>query len=317
MNKIGRWTEEVKVVRDNLKQFTYVTKDGEVVELHEDLLDELAMGTVNMAEELNNIDKPKLTDEQLEAMKYKKDQNELQIFIKDNCGSFYFNFYQRLLDKIEPQYLTRFLYLCTYLDYDGRLITKKSNRNICIKENELQFILKLSRTETYNTKVLLIENNLIEIKDDVIYINTKYCKKGEIMKNSRVEKVRMFDETIKELYESSSKTEHKKLALLFQILPYINLRWNVICKNPKEEILDEIVPYSLKELMGTLNQSNITRFKNSLLDLTVNGEEVVMINKKKNGELLTINPKVYYKGVNKKELQYLIGLFSIKIPISE
>lgn len=238
-------------------------------------------------------------------------QNDFQLFIKENCGSFYFNFYKRLLDKIEPQYLTRFLYLCTYLDYEGRLVKRVGKTNVLLKESELQFILKLSRTETYNTKIVLINNNLIEVKDNVIYINQEYCRKGDIMKNSKVQKVRMFNDGIRELYETSTKTEHKRLALLFQLLPYVNLRWNVICKNPKEEMLEEIKPYSIKELMLLLEQTNITRFKKNLLDLTVNGESVFMFNKKKKGDLLTVNPKVYYKGVNVNELKYLIGLFSV------
>lgn len=256
-------------------------------------------------------DSQKKKEENKNIVEMVHNQNEFQLYIKNNCGSFYFNFYKRLLDKIEPQYLTRFLYLCTYLDYEGRLVKKVGKIKVIIRESELQFILKLSRAETYNTKIVLINNNLIEIKDSVIYINQEYCRKGDIMKNSKVQKVRMFDDAIKELYETSTKTEHKRLALLFQLLPYVNLRWNVICKNPKEEILEEINPYSIKELMVLLEQTNITRFKKSLLDLTVNGESVIMFNKKKNGDLLTVNPKVYYKGVDIDELEYLIGLFSM------
>lgn len=256
-------------------------------------------------------DSQKKKEETKDIVEMVHNQNEFQLCVKNNCGSFYFNFYKRLLDKIEPQYLTRFLYLCTYLDYEGRLVKKVGKTNVIIRESELQFILKLSRAETYNTKIVLINNNLIEIKDSVIYINQEYCRKGDIMKNSKVQKVRMFDDAIKELYETSTRTEHKRLALLFQLLPYVNLRWNVICKNPKEEILEEIKPYSIKELMVLLEQTNITRFKKCLLDLTVSGESVIMFNKKKNGDLLTVNPKVYYKGVDIDELEYLIGLFGI------
>lgn len=250
-------------------------------------------------------------DEKKDIIDKIKDQDEFQLFIKETCGGFYFNFYKRLLNKIEPQYLTRFLYLCTYLDYEGRFVKKLGNRNVCIKENELQHMLNLSVRETFNTKKSLIDNELISIVDGVIYVNKKYCKKGDIVKNSNVEKVRMFDYGIKHIYETSLKTEHKKLALLFQLLPYINLRWNVVCKNPEETILENIKPYSIKELKILLNQTNITRLKNNLLNLRVGKEAVVMINSVMNKDLLTINPKVYYKGVKIDELSYLMGLFSI------
>ena len=257
------------------------------------------------------IDSQKKKEKLKSVLDKMDEQNEFQLFIKDKCGSFYFNFYKRLLDKIETQYLTRFLYLCTYLDYEGRLVQKIGNKKICVKENELQFILKLSVRETFNTKKELIENGLMLVDNNMIYINPKYCRKGDIMKNNKVEKVRMFDMGIRELYEMASKTEHKKLALLIQLLPHINLRWNVICKNPEEEMLENIKLYSIKEITALLNQSNVTRLKRNLLNLTINNEAVMFINTNKYGELLTVNPKVYYKGVDISELKYLIGLFSI------
>lgn len=74
---------------------------------------------------LRGVDDAQAKKEELKSVLDKiNEQNEFQLFIKDTCGSFYFNFCKRLLDKIEPQYLTRFLYLCTYLDYEGRLVQK-------------------------------------------------------------------------------------------------------------------------------------------------------------------------------------------------
>lgn len=309
---IGEYTEKMKIVGDNLKNKEFVTTEGEVVKISKRDIELLALDVVNYSEILAGVDKETLANEKSKEILGKiKDQDTFQIFIKENCGSFYFNFYKRLVDKIEPQYLTRFLYLCTYLDYEGRLVQKRGNMNVSVKENELQFILRLSVRETFNTKKELIDKELIHIKDEIIYINNKYCKKGDIMKNGKVEKVRMFNCGIKDIYEMSTKTEHKKLALLFQLLPYINLRWNVICKNPEEELLENIKPYNIKELMELLNQTNVTRFKSSLLNLTVCNEAVVAINSNKYGELLTINPKVYYKGVDVDELNYLVGLFSL------
>lgn len=256
-------------------------------------------------------DSQRKREEKKDVLSRITEQSEFQLFVKDNYGSFYFNFYNRLLDKIEPQYLTRFLYLCTYLDYEGRLVQKKGCKNVCIKENELHFVLKLTSRETLNTKKELISKGFISVKDNIIYINDKYCKRGDILKNKKIEKIRVFNYGIKDIYEASSKTEHKKLAILFQLLPFINLRWNVVCKNPDEELLENIQPYTIKELMILLKQTNITRFKRQLLELTVVKEAVIMINTNKYGDLLTVNPRVYYKGVNIDELSYLIRLFKV------
>lgn len=303
--KVGEYTHRTKMYTNIIKSSKVKTKDGDETTLDERSSELLAMDIINILE----VDKYK----KCEIMDKIRETTEFKQYIKSNCGDFYFNYYDRLMNKIEPQYLTRLLYLSCFLDYNNRLVKTIGNKHITISESELQHILKLSRTETYNTKTTLIENDLIRIVDDIIYINPDYCKKGDIIKNKRVEKVRMFEDSMKELYEMATKTEHKKLALLFQILPYINLRWNVVCKDTTEEIMENIHPYTLKELAVILNQTNITRFKKSLLELTVGNEPVIFINENKHGQLLTVNPKVYYKGVDIEELRYLIGLFSIKI----
>ena len=53
------------------------------------------------------------------------------------------------------------------------------------------------------------------------------------------------------------------------MLPYVNLKWNVICKDTTEELKENIKCYTLKELMQELGQTNITRFKNDLLIIII------------------------------------------------
>ena len=50
-------------------------------------------------------------------------RSEFQTHISSNFGSFYFNNYMKLLTKLKnnPALLFRFLYLCTYANYDGYL----------------------------------------------------------------------------------------------------------------------------------------------------------------------------------------------------
>ena len=117
-----------------------------------------------------------------------------------------------------------------------------------------------------------------------------------MMREEAIESVRIFDEAIRELYERCTPREHKKLALLYKLLPYINNNWNIVCKNTHEENKDLIEPYELKDLVKLLGVSNVTKLKNDLLKLTVNGQPVVMIQLVLNKSRILINPKVYYKG---------------------
>lgn len=158
-------------------------------------------------------------EELTEVIDNSKSQNEFDKLVDIYLGNFYFNFYKRFAHKLKPMNYVRFLYLCSYMDYENRLVKKNGNKNVSIYEKELQSILNIGKTEYYNTKKDLVENNLIIInKDKSVSINNKYCKKGKIIKNSMVVKIRMFNNGIRKLYENCNPKEHKKLAFLFDII---------------------------------------------------------------------------------------------------
>lgn len=247
-----------------------------------------------------------------EGLEARKSKDEFNEYIDSECGNFYFNFYNRISENLELQFLTRLFYYYTYLNYEGRLVKTIGNRFIPIHIKETETILNISKRESDRTMKRLLELDLIRVDEKgYLMANKKYCTKGTIVKNNKVGKIRMFNDGIKSLYEKSQPREHKKLALLFKLIPYINLQWNIVCKNTEAELMEDIVPYSLKELSVLLEQTNITRFTKSLLDLTVNGENVILINKTKNGDFITVNPRIYYKGTRKDELKYCIGLFAV------
>lgn len=211
---------------------------------------------------------------------------------------------------MEGQFLFRFIYLATFMNYDNLLSDSKK----LIKEEQLIDILNLGKTEFYKTKKYLIENNFITIQDNkTILVNDKYCKKGKINKTKSIEVVRMFNDAIRELYEKSTPKEHKKLALLLDILPFINLKFNVVCHNPKCEYEENIEPYTMPELCNILgyDKSNASRLKKDLLKLKVNNELVIGIFEKENGKAIYVNPSVYYKGIKMEDIKNLQSMFRI------
>ena len=302
----GEYTAKVQDYSGIINQNEIITEDGEIVKLNKRCLENIAMDFINLEEQK----KEKL----IGVMDYAKEKSEVKEKLNELCGSFYFNFYKRLLGKVKPQYLIRLLYLSCFMDYENRLIIRKPNKNVPIYESELKDLLGLGKSEYYMTRIELVKYDLIKINEDkTIIINPTYCKKGGIMKNKKVEKVRVFEEAIKELYENTKPTEHKQLALLFDFLPFINYKWNIICKENTETTKEFIEPYTLKELAILLGQTNITRFKSKLDKLKLNGKSVVCINRINGKEFITINPKVYYKGgrtiEDMKELEGIIAVF--------
>lgn len=240
----------------------------------------------------------------------KESQTLFQKSLLENYGSFYFNFYNRI--KIENQFLFRFMFVCSYMNYDNYL----SNGVRLMKEDEFKNILKLKDSEYYKTKKCFLENELISIdgKGNIL-INKRFCKKGEINTAKNIEVIRMFNNAIKELYDKSLPREHKKLSLLIEILPYINFRYNIICSNPDESNMELIKPIKMSELCELLgyDKTNSSKLKRMLFSLRVSGEEVIGLFEKSCGKAIFVNPRVYYKGNDEDELNLLQEMFRIII----
>lgn len=310
---IGEYTEKMKIVSDSLKDKEFVTTEGEVVKISKRDIELLALDVVNYSEILAGVDKETLANEKSKEILGKiKDQDEFDKFVCSILGNFYFGFYKRIEDKIKPMNYVRFLYLCSYMDYQNRLVKRIGVKNFSIKENELEDILKLSRTECYKTKKELLESEMIIIDDDKsISINEKYCKKGKIIKNNMVSKIRIFNNGIKNLYENCNAKEHKKLAFLFDIIKYCHYDYNIICFNPSEELSDKIKVISVKELCSILGYKNITDFKRKMVNLKINSNPVFDIHNINNKEVIQINPSIYYNGNKLKELRSLCVVFDL------
>ena len=305
MSKKGKWTNEVKTTKNIIKNNEFITKDGEIIELHDSVLENIAMDIVNYKEEKEQK-KRDIKQRFIEKEGFEKE-------IADQLGNFYFSFYTKL-PKIDKQYLFRFIYLSTYLKYnDTKLAYKEDNgRYRSIKEFELQELLKLKKTEYFNTKKALIENNLIHIdNNDNVCINKKVHVLGDMVKTKK-EYTRIFKDAIRELYNKSTPREHKKLYIFYELLPYINYNLNIICSNINEVDPELVEPLDLNFIIDNLyinKQRSVA--KKQLLNMTLGGEYLLLMVTKYNKNFFVVNPKLYYKGNRKEDLNYLVDLFRV------
>ena len=243
-----------------------------------------------------------INEEKSRIMELLRNQSMLKQCIKERYGSFYFSYYNKLIEVLKPQYLTRALYLCSYMNYDNLLVEGKTHHK-SIKESDLARIWNIGKTEMFETKKELIGLGILIVNENgTLSISENFCKKGELMKKNKEEKARIFNDAIREIYEKAKSTEHRKIALLYKMLPYINLKWNMVCTNIDEEIKDLVEPIDVKTLCKLLGQSNVTRFKKDLLSLTVNGRPVVLIASVMNKSVILINPAIYYKGTRLEDV---------------
>ncbi|HAT4302349.1 TPA: hypothetical protein I9089_002457 [Clostridium perfringens] len=251
-----------------------------------------------------------------DIINFTKEKSDFENNILHNLGHFYFNFYKKLPNKLDKQYIFRFIYLCTYLKYgDNRLMKRvKQNKYELIKVSDLMDLLKLGKTEYNKTKKVLEESNLIKVnKDYTVAIDNKISFIGKVNKNNKQEYSRIFKESIQELYNNSTPREHKRLALFIELLPFIHYKYNIICKNPRCELMQDVEPFTIQELQKISGNGgkNITRFKNNLLNIMVGGQKAMMLVEDYEKKFFIVNPKIYYKGNDLEDLTYLINLFRI------
>ncbi len=261
--------------------------------------------------EKTRLDKMRTSASIIDDKDSKKNDSLFAEFVKEKCGEFYHVYYSNVIDK---KYLFRFIYLCTYMNYKNYIVLGNAkDENQLATKKDLKEILKLEKKQFYETINYFINNGLIEITDkDYIKVNINMSQKGKL--NKKLVKngiARIFNNIIREIYNKSTAREHEKLGLLIRLLPNVNLKTNVICFNPEEDNNTLIEPIDLKTLSQALGYSRINIFKKGLFDITVNGEKAIMMADFNNIKMIVVNPKIYYKGSNLKDMQGIINLFEI------
>jgi len=261
--------------------------------------------------EKTRLDKMRTSASMIDDKDSKKNDSLFAEFIKEKCGEFYHLYYSNVIDK---KYLFRYIYLCTYMNYKNYIVLGNAkDENKLATKKDLKEILNLEKKQLYETINYFTDNGLIEITDkDYIKVNIEMSQKGKLnKKNIKNGIARIFNNTIREIYNKATSREHEKLGLLIRLLPNINLKTNVICFNPEEDNNTLIEPIDLKTLSSALGYSKPSRFKKGLFDITLNNEKAIMIAQFNNIDMIVVNPKIYYKGSNLEDMQGIINMFEI------
>lgn len=229
-------------------------------------------------------------------------------------GEFFHCFYEKLKDlDIENQYKTRALFLATYSTYEGGCLTDTSCSKLPMTKKEVKIRLKISQSEFSRTITALKESNLI-LEDDIGYkINTEFIIKGSVSGEVDIKYTRVFIKGLQTLYYRSTPISHKKLYILFSLLPNINLQHNIICVNPEEEEVELINPFSLGDICEKCgyNANQKSRVWKSLLELKIGSQFAICKTIRKDLEIICVNPKLYYGGTRLEDLRFLIGIFNM------
>lgn len=225
--------------------------------------------------------------------------------------------YNEILDQAD---ITRIIYMSTFLNYDNKLM--KTERKPMTKE---MLFKKMNMEKSGFNKFYkrLLTTDIIIEKDNELFLNKKYCFCGRLNKNTKNDTessvIRIYKAQVQYLYETIETSKHKQLAVFFMLIPFLNNEYNIVCENPLEEEIKEIIPLSIENL-AEIYDYNIKSFIiliNSLSRLTdIQGEQIIkqvenVVGVRKYNTIV-VNPKIIYAGHNYKNVEFLSVLFNYK-----
>lgn len=252
------------------------------------------------------------SDKAYEMMKSKK------LFNKSN-ENFIFLTYKMLkeinINKeiFKKEDITKIIYIASFMNYDCKLmLTERTPMTKTILKKKIG--ISNDRFDKFYKK--LIVNKVLAEKNGYIYFNDKIAFRGKPSDRSD-NFTRIYRDNIQKIYENIDIREHKKLSILFLMIPYLNLKYNIICKNPYETNEDLVEPLTLgemAELFGITERSFITSIKYLKSVRDINGNPLIAeisICPEISKNVFIINPRFIYAGNNVKDVVGICPMFNL------
>lgn len=227
------------------------------------------------------------------------------VFIPYNLG--------QVLNFLSPQDLLRFIYISTYIDFDGVL---KRGKRIMTYEI-FKDVMELSDSETSKFYTALKTHEILIEEDNKLIISKQYILRGKLPpKDENIRYNRCYVKTMKELYAELESSEHKTIGHLFKLIPFINSH-NILCSNVLEEQKEYMLPLSVLDICELLKRStdtsNMDKFMNKLYSIRIGENKMPLIinryDEEMEKEVIWVNPKLFHSGNTSDIHRQLITLF--------
>lgn len=281
------------------------------------------------------------TEEEREQIKYaiaKKQEYEearkiSNTFTHNLCGEFFWSLYdvgQDYHPDISDDMLVKIIYLLTYLDYKKNMLVIRSNASDTyrpMKKNDVRDVIRLHRCKFPRFWEELMSSNIITENEYGELVVCDKFKRGKLNKKSThgMSKIKMYSRAIRYVYENTDVRSHKYLSYLYRLIPYINLKYNILCINPLEIDKFKVEPLTARELCELIGiegrKDNEERLINRLFKLMFFDKNkdklsvITMIKRIKNDEVcqyITINPQFYAGYISQEDIVDIMGEFVIQ-----
>lgn len=248
---------------------------------------------------------------------------------KQLCGDFYWTLFdarEEYYPEVSNSLLAKIVYLITYMDYETNLLviqdSSTSPKRPMLKK-DVANVIRLYRTKFNKFWTEMLATGIImEEPDGKLRVSPLFCK-GSLTRKNKVA-MKVFTHAVRYMYENIDVRSHQYIAYLFRLIPYINLRYNVLCQNPLETNKSEIVRLTARDMCHILkiDDTHIVRFmKQILLKLffvDINGSKqsvLLFLSGSKDDKLrsfVLVNPQFYAGYISKEEMLNILDEFEVK-----
>ena len=253
-------------------------------------------------------------------------------FTTNLCGEFFWSLYdvgQDYHPSISDDLLAKIIYLLTYLDYKKNMLVIRGGASEPyrpMKKEDVRNIIRLHRCKFPRFWESLLGSGIISENDQgELIVCDSFCR-GKVDRRSvnGMSKIKMYSRAIRYVYENTDVRSHKYLSYLYRLIPYINLKYNILCLNPLEIDKYKVHPLTTKELCGLIgiagrkdNEERLTEKLFKLMFFDKNKDKVSVITTIKrivNDEVcqyITINPQFYAGYISQEDILDIMGEFVI------
>lgn len=214
---------------------------------------------------------------------------------------------------LDAQTATRLIYLSVYIGYETDYLFMADGSKMDRQKLKTMMLLKETEFKGFLRKVI---SKGYLIKDDEGYykLNKEVFFKGaipdDIKKKNKafdIKNIKIYKDVLIRLYFSCDPRKHRQLGYIFQIIPYINLTWNVVCNNPNEknrELIEKISANGFAEIIGQ-DGTHGTRLLKSIASVKFKwkGKTMSFVNATINGDTIFVNPLIMYKGSHSDRIE--------------
>lgn len=199
----------------------------------------------------------------LEFKLKKQAQGSFTVMLCDDFNKLY-------AEDVSSPTLNKLIYLSTFIGKDNVLMQEVHwDGNVQVgtpmTKEDIQNKLGIQRITWSKFWKECQEHNLITQDENGNYKLTsdmfRFCNNSGINKK-KTAMVSVFRHAVRYMYENTDERSKKTLAYLYRLIPFINLKYNVLCENPFETDEKKVKPLKLSQICEKfgIDASNQSRF---------------------------------------------------------